>query len=73
MDGVNQIHDLRNGHCGVGIWYVIYGRCSDFLTLRGVGIWEIVASAVERLFKAVNLGKKYIAKLPGTFAYFLQN
>ena len=27
-------------------------RCSDFLTLRGVGIWEIEASAVERLCTA---------------------
>ena len=47
-----QIHDLRNRHCGVGIWYEIYCRCSDYLTLRGVGIWETEASAVERLCKA---------------------
>ena len=48
-----QIHDLRNGHCGACIWYEIYGRCSDFLTLRWVGIWEIEASVVERLFKSI--------------------
>ena len=48
---LTQIHDLMNRHCGVGIWYEIYGRWSDFLTLQGVGIWEIEASAVERLCK----------------------
>ena len=36
----------------MGIWYEIYCRCSDYLTLRGVGIWETEASAVERLCKA---------------------
>ena len=56
---VTQIHDLRNRHCGLGIWYETYGRCSDFLTLRGVGIWEIKASAVERLCKAKYRTKKY--------------
>ena len=42
----------------MGIWYEIYGRWSDFLTLQGVGIWEIEASAVERLCKAIKYWKK---------------
>ena len=56
---VTQIHDLRNRHCGLGIWYETYGRCSDFLTLRWVGIWEIKASAVERLYKPKYRTKNY--------------